>query len=310
MSTSAAPYFFKAKDVDNIDTFQDGGLQHNMPAFIASWECAILWPDRCQILEPGNGHVDHMISLGTGTSTAIKHKIGPHSPVKDRFVKRLYGNCMVQMDSEKQWKTFIQCIPEKLQSRYHRLNICFPGPEPAMDEVNAMPGLKLQAQQIFDADTKVDLAEDTITASIFYFELDSVSSTESGLIQCSGTIMCRLPLDDDGRMKLQKKLSKTKTSFIVRGHKYPFRVNTLRRKIPPPFRMRLDFKLNSETDDVHISVQGITSLPTLISGLPRSLHHIVEAQGLDAPFGCSDHREIERALPNAPPKRKFHLIEH
>ncbi|KAF2199844.1 FabD/lysophospholipase-like protein, partial [Delitschia confertaspora ATCC 74209] len=44
--SSAAPFFFKAKDLDNLDTYQDGGLEHNNPAFIASWECSFIWPEK------------------------------------------------------------------------------------------------------------------------------------------------------------------------------------------------------------------------------------------------------------------------
>ncbi|KAF2474243.1 uncharacterized protein BDR25DRAFT_351790 [Lindgomyces ingoldianus] len=101
--TSAAPFFFKPKDVNNLDIFQDGGLQHNNPAFISSWECAFLWPSRYQILGRDNGRVDYMISLGIGTASSTKCKVGP-------------------ILHEKQWKTFIDCVPTELRSRYFRLN--------------------------------------------------------------------------------------------------------------------------------------------------------------------------------------------
>jgi hypothetical protein len=247
-----------------------------------------------------------MLSLGTGTSSAAKHKIGPHSPVKDRFVKRLLGNCMVQLDSEKQWKTFIQFIPPKLRNRYHRLNICFPGPEPAIDEVQAIQRLKGQAQQFIANDAKALLVRDTMIASIFYFELDSFS-LKGNDIQCSGTIMCRLPLDSNGRLRLQSKLSESAAAFLVSGN--PFLcLDTMPHKSIPVFRRRLDFTVKSITEDVDISIRGITSSPTPISGLPRPLYQLIEAGGLDAPFGCSDHREVDRPLPDAPLKRKFHVI--
>lgn len=276
-----------------------------MPAFIASWECATLWPDRCKILEPDNGRIDHMISLGTGHSLCSTPKFGPHSPVRDRFPKRLLGNCMMHMDSENQWKMFAQCVPPKLHGRYHRLNVCFPGPEPAINEVQAIRDLKILAQQSFASDKKAHIIRDTMIASMFYFELDSFSTMKGGSIRCLGTIMCRLPLDAHGRLGLQMKLWDSASSFVVCNETFQC-VETMNRKEPVPiFRRQLDFKLKNITDDVHIYITGITNHPTPISGLPRPLNQIIEVQGLIAPFGCLDHREAGRLLPDASLKRKL-----
>ncbi|KAF2194727.1 FabD/lysophospholipase-like protein [Zopfia rhizophila CBS 207.26] len=304
--TSAAPFFFKPKHVDNLDTYQDGGLQHNNPAFIASWECAFLWPDRCQILERNNGHIDHMISLGTGTSSSWKYKVGPHSPVRDRSLKRLFGNYMGHLDGEKQWQTFINCVPPNLRDRYHRFNIFFPGPEPALDEVPAIERLKDLANRFIVSNPRATLAKDSLVSSIFYFELDDFHQLDGGGYQCFGTVSCRLPLDYSGRKYLYRSLAENSAFFLVSGRPVAC-VETIPKGMPA-FRRRIDFIAKNMDDEVHISIRGITSHPTPISGLPRKLSYLVTAQSLQIPFGCIDHREVDRPLPSIPLKRKLHEI--
>ncbi|KAF2259651.1 FabD/lysophospholipase-like protein [Lojkania enalia] len=304
--TSAAPFFFKPKDVNNLGTFQDGGLEYNNPAFIATWECAVIWPDRCHILEQGNGYIDYMLSLGTGTSLSPTYKFGPHSPVRDRFLKRLMGNYMGHLDGEKQWKTFIKCIPADLRNRYYRFNIYFPGPEPALDDVLAIQQLKRQADQCISSDIQARLVKDSLIASMFYFELISFHQLQGGAIQCTGTILCRIRLDYGGRKKLYHLLARSCASFIISGRSIDcFEVIP---KGMPAFRRSVDFVAKGLNDPIYILLEGITSRPTLISGMPRPVHQLIEAQGLQTPFGCIDHREVEKPLPRAQSKRKLHEI--
>jgi hypothetical protein len=61
-------------------------------------------------------------------------------------------------------------------------------------------------------------------------------------------------------------------------------------------------------DQIQILLTGITSEPTIISGMPTRLNTIVEAQGLEMPFGCIDHRSVVKRLPTIPSKRKVALI--
>ncbi|KAF2727575.1 FabD/lysophospholipase-like protein [Polyplosphaeria fusca] len=301
--TSAAPFFFKPKDVANLDTFQDGGLEHNNPAFIAQWECSYLWPDgpagHC------NGRMDHMISLGTGTTSLARYRIGPHSPVKDRFLKRLVGSFMGHLDSEKQWRTFYSCISDEARGRYHRLNISFPGPEPALDEVSAMKRLKRQASDFMSSDPQSALARDAIAASIFYIELDRLSRVEKGMYACSGTIRCRLPLDYSGRKALYKHLLEQRACFWVAGRSIPC-AETVPKGLPA-FRRQVSFVMQSLEHHVEVSITGITTKATPISGLPRPLQQIIAVQGLISPFGCADNRAIEKPLPSINVSRKRKL---
>ncbi|KAF2741923.1 FabD/lysophospholipase-like protein [Sporormia fimetaria CBS 119925] len=295
--TSAAPFFFKPRHVHNLDTYQDGGLEHNNPAFVASSESAFLWPDRCQILD--RGKIDHMVSLGTGTSSAVKYKVGPGSPVRIGFFKRLVGSFIGHLDSEKQWRRFMHsAVPTSLRDRYYRFNVIFPGAEPALDDVRAIECLKSQASQLFLEDEGAEFAKDSIIASIFYLELDSYHGLEGNAYSCSATIRCRLPLDYAARKRLYSSLVQESACFIVGGK--PFVCVESIPKGLPSFRRRVLFVTPSMESELCISITGITKRSTLISGMPTSLHHLIQAQRLDIPFGCIDHREMEKQLPLIP----------
>lgn len=300
MSTSAAPFFFKPKDVNNLDTFQDGGLRHNNPAFLASWEAAVLWPDRWS----ERNAIDYMVSLGTGTGPNVKQKMGPHSPVKDRSLKRLFGTLMGHIDSEEQWKMFFHCLPLRVRHRYHRLNIYFPGPEPGLDEVRAIESLKQQASQSIASNYQADLIISSIVSSIFYFELESWFAYDQGYM-CSGVICCRLPLEYTMRERLYHTLVEKKAFFLVMGRPVPC-VENIPKGIPA-FRRSIKFGTASREKSISISLAGLPSRTTAISGMPTSLERMIEAQCLEAPFGRVDYSMVEKALPK-PGKRKFNEI--
>jgi hypothetical protein len=303
--TSAAPFFFKSKDIDNLDTFQDGGLRHNCPAFLASWECGTLWPDKGQMFESDRSQVDHLVSLGTGTSLSQKYEIGPHTPVKDRFIHRLVGNYKCHLDGEEQWRTFNRCIPLEARDRYFRLNVPLRGCEPALDDIAAMQQLKHLAQAHLLTDAQRFLIKDNMIASCFYLELDSVTPLEGGSYQCQGTIFCRLPLDISGRRALNQALLEAHALFVVNGHGFP-----CARSLPqgsPMFRSSLDFIVKSMDDKVKVCITGITNEPTVISRMPTDVGALMKAQSMGLPFGCINHTVLERPLPLKPTgyKRKM-----
>ncbi|KAF2680658.1 FabD/lysophospholipase-like protein [Lentithecium fluviatile CBS 122367] len=303
--TSAAPFFFKSKDVNFLDTYQDGGLRHNNPAFIASWECARLWPERCQMFDL-DGRIDHMVSLGTGALSSAKYQVGPHSPRMDRFLPRLASNLKHQLDAEQQWMWFYNCIPLELRHRYHRLNAYYPGSEPALNDVAAIDQLKRQAKDSLVANPHLALAKDYMLASIFYFEIEEVSRLEGGGYHCAGHVFCRLPLDIVGRKALYESLEENRASFVVNKRSKPC-VNFMPEGIPP-YRCLVELVTKGMEDKIQISFRSVTTQASLISGMPATLSNLVRAQGLDAPFGRVDKVEDERPLPIVPSKRGHHEI--
>jgi hypothetical protein len=306
--TSAAPFFFKTKDVVQLDTFQDGGLRHNNPALLGTWECGSLWPEKCLIFEsdPSTVLIDHTISLGTGTSFTSKYELGPHSPKRDRWFKRLGGNYMCHLDSQEQWNTFIRCVPAKLRPRFHRLNVSLPSPEPALDDVTAINQLKCAASKYIESESTVQVAKNTMFASLFYLEVDNFRKMKNGMYRCSATIHCRLPLGFNERKKFYQTLLRKHALFLVNGQSIPC-VQSLPSGFPI-FRRGIDLLLKSMTDRIQVSITGITSEPTVISGMPTQLGRLAKAQNLLMPFGCIDNRRVEKQLPDVPQKRKAREI--
>jgi len=113
----------------HLGTFQDGGLRHNNPLSVALWESKFLWPTK--------GMPDFALSLGTGTSSSasVAAKQGPLSPVRDRFVSRLFRTFMSSMDGGKAWSELINTISADSRERFHRLNLTLTCHEPSIDDV-------------------------------------------------------------------------------------------------------------------------------------------------------------------------------
>jgi hypothetical protein len=61
-----------------------------------------------------------MLSLGTGTSTAISANNIISRP---RFYKRLFVSFIRSLDGKDAWERFLNNVPIKSRYRYHRLNI-------------------------------------------------------------------------------------------------------------------------------------------------------------------------------------------
>ncbi|CAI6336998.1 unnamed protein product [Periconia digitata] len=285
--TSAAPWFFKPRHLHKLGTFQDGGLQHNCPSDIADWEIGFLWPEK--------PIPDYALSLGTGTAfyttSTLQHR------KSYRFLTRLFKNFMRSLDGEDAWRKFYNNRPASTRGRYHRLNVRFSSHEPQLDDVSSLTQLKSQATEaICSTHNDIGLIIDTIKASMFYFELDSMPQFSGSTYNVSGFILCRLDLSVPGRQHLYQNLLDTASWFVVQGN--PTRCVD---KIPkgwPPFKCRIKFNVESIDEDVYISVRGLTNATHLISGFPTTLKDLINQQRLDSPFGTIDHVEIEKNYRN------------
>ena len=289
--------FFKPKILHDIGTFQDGGLLHNNPLNIALWEVKHMWSDRSL--------PDFVLSIGTGVSDALLSTFaaGPHSPVKEGFLTRIFKTFMRSMDGEKIWKDIYNSLPESSKSRFHRLNLTLQGAEPAIDDISSMYELQKQAVEQAQPVAFLRPALDAIYASMFYFEFEEPPVFRGDAYACIGNIYCRVRQSEAGRKKFYAKLAATSSYFLICGQ--PVACIERVTKCAPAFKRRLTFTLDSLDDCVRITLRGITSQSLAISGLPRRAGDIMKAQGLDAPFGRADHSCPEKPLPLLPAKRKF-----
>nr|OQO31369.1 hypothetical protein B0A51_03364 [Rachicladosporium sp. CCFEE 5018] len=289
--TSAAPWFFKPRLLRHFGTFQDGGLQHNNPLNIAMWELKNLWPSRV---------LDFALSIGTGVSPAstVAYGTGPYSPVKDRFVARVFRTFMKSMDGERVWREIYNSLAERDKDRYHRLNLPLEGKEPDLYDVESMMDLKRQSIQWLAPETRLAATLDSIIASMFYFEVDSFDLQPDGLFRCVGNVYCRLRLNRSGREYLFTLLKSSSSYFCVNGQPTPCVEHIP--KGGPPFRRAVSFSVDSLNDNLNITLLGLTSSPKSISGLPQSVEGLVKAQCLEAPFGRADCAHADKALPSLP----------
>jgi hypothetical protein len=283
--------FFKPRLLQHLGTFQDGGLQYNNPLNIAIWETRYAWPGRT---------VDFALSIGTGTTDHDAFSAGAHSPVKDRFMSRLFRTFMKSLDGERVWREIFNSLTEREKGRYHRLNLPMKGKEPTLDDTMAITTLKSQSQDWIKADRRVLLTLDSIYASMFYFEFDEMPTHAGDNYTCIGHIYCRLNTTPQGRKYLYEKLESTASYFLVLGE--PTRCID---QIPncsslPPFKRKVKFTLETLEDDVGITLLGLTSSPTTISGLPQSATEIIRMQQLHSVFGMADCSRREKSLPPLP----------
>lgn len=289
--------FFKSKTLEKLGTFQDGGLQHNNPIKLALWELGVIFP--------GRSSPDFALSVGTGKTDSVltAFDAGPHSPVKDRFISRLFQTFMESLDGEKIWQDLINSLPESNHAKFHRLNLPIRGGEPLLDDVTAMQDLKCQTTTFLQSPNVTTDILDSLFASIFYFEFDGMPCWQGSLYTCTGNVFCRLRLPLKGRKALQEMLVRTSSYFLVLGE--PVRCVERTVANPPLFKKQVKFTLKTLEDTVGITLRGATSRPRTISGLSKKAEDIIRMQMLDAPFGRHDHVSAEKELPQLPKKRKF-----
>ena len=183
------------------------------------------------------------------------------------------------------------------------MNISLPGKEPSIDDVSSIGDLLEETQRHIERNPcEIQQVLDSIYASIFYFELDTLPRYVDGLYHCSGMILCRLSLGKHARQSLYQWLIDSSAYFLING-----RPVICASSVPegiPPFKCRIHFSIQTLEDSLGISIRGVTKSPKLISGFPRSVLSLVQCQMLYAPFGRIDH-STEKNLPNLPSKRKY-----
>ncbi|KAH7382108.1 hypothetical protein BKA64DRAFT_713345 [Cadophora sp. MPI-SDFR-AT-0126] len=197
------PYYHDGKR----RSFIDGALLRNNPVQILEEERRLLWKDKCP--------PDIILSVGTGiqasngglTKSVNKRlKIGQKLIPKGLRGKIAVGLDMIQstLDCDRQWNDFVASTKwdRDISSVCHRLDIGLAERPPDLDNVDAIPSLKMEASRYLMPErtrylnSKHACAHDHITtvarrltAALFYFEEDKPRSTDK---TCNGTLHCRL----------------------------------------------------------------------------------------------------------------------
>jgi hypothetical protein len=209
---------------------------------------------------------------------------------------------MEGMDGERIWTEFFHSLSDNEKERYHRINVFLQRPEPLLDDILSLQTLKETTTIALGKGVQLHSMVDAAIASMFYLELDRIPEWNGVCWSCDCSIFCRMPLPPRGRLALYDRLRRTDSFFLVFGDPVVCVEHTL--KGAPQYRRRVRFILPSLDDEIRITLSGITSRNTRISGIPRTARTLMQLQDLSAPFGKSDHSVVEKSLPKLPNKRK------
>ena len=292
-ATSAAPSFFKSfYKEQNGHTYQDGALKLNNPILAAHFEMVNIWDQNTESAAP-----DMVLSIGTGyfpDDRNATHDPGPRYGVglvdgMKNFFHIAKGAIREDLDCEKAWKEYMECLGPEFsdrRQRLHRLNVPFTGPKIELDAVNRMAELEARTEAYY-RDPRVfaeisDVAAQLI-ASLFYFE-----RTNKINLTIKGVIRCRLPQDITQNGFLQKLAIGLKShsydgkGFRVyqdlksnRWHDFPIHDELLDRvhRFNDVFEVPVEFDLPDfgvfTGIQFYLRRPGFT--PQMISGFPRAL---------------------------------------
>ncbi|KND92169.1 Phospholipase A I [Tolypocladium ophioglossoides CBS 100239] len=142
--TSAAPPYFKPfKKKETKESFEDGGLHHNCPVWVAHHESKLIWDDG------GSGSPDVLLSIGTGES---KHQVPQRTKGRgsseNNLLRRLFRTAKDRIDEAlscpRIWQEFSR---ENVQAqsrtsfdhrqRYIRINPELEQAVPGLDDVTS-----------------------------------------------------------------------------------------------------------------------------------------------------------------------------
>jgi hypothetical protein len=182
---------------------------------------------------------------------------------------------MKLLDGQKTWLELLNSVPQEHRSRYHRFTLGFHGPEPKLDDVSCMQGLR----ESVDTDALLLRAEicrctDNILASLFYLELDCLPLSSRFNFICKSRILCRLDPGTRGLRALLLQLKESQARFYVQStEQVPCvdQVSYTKIQHGEPFCTPVEFCISSMSDLVDVKIDGLTQRARSISNCPYKL---------------------------------------
>ncbi|TGJ72354.1 hypothetical protein EYR41_004253 [Orbilia oligospora] len=200
LSTSAAPWYFKAHSIADLGDFMDGGVWKNNPTEVALSEAEGLWPE---------SKIDLVLSLGTGTQLQkgkddTRNKSSLSGIFGKGFLSRLYKSFMSSLDGENVWNDL-----------WSRLS--------SLDDVSKLSEMRAAANQSSPAQySSISELSQTILCTMFYAELERAPRYYDGAYECDLVIRCRWDHDKSiakaTLMQLQRRNSPSKASAVTRAN--------------------------------------------------------------------------------------------
>ncbi|KAF3233100.1 hypothetical protein TWF128_003262 [Orbilia oligospora] len=193
LSTSAAPWYFKAHSIADLGDFMDGGVWKNNPTEVALSEAEGLWPE---------SKIDLVLSLGTGTQLQkgkddTRNKSSLSGIFGKGFLSRLYKSFMSSLDGENVWND--------LWSRLSNL-----------DDVLKLSEIKAATNQNSPAQySSIFELSQTILCTMFYTELKRAPRYYNSAYECDLVIRYRWDHDKSIAKAIFMQLQRRKYLFFV-----------------------------------------------------------------------------------------------
>ena len=272
--------FFPTKEIAPLGTFQDAGPLENDPVSTVVSEARMLYP---------SSRTDLIVSLGTGTVPDADSKRDTHN-VKPRKAPFRIQDLVWEKSRDKQVR---QAFAH--HSRYHRLDHemdC----DYALDDVNQMRELQQGVEGDGSLAEPIDRLVRCAIASLFYFELSGMPCRRGGKYIGAGIVLCSIPGDDPAFKVLLDRLASRRAQLYVNGEPISgaWDDSTDRDK-NGNFCRRVQYETGDQIS-ISIRMDGSSAQGAHISGLPSAIVDLVNAQGLNAYFGTSDHRKRKRSV--------------
>lgn len=242
---------------------------------------------------------DVVVSMGTGTSR-------PPNGTKKGFLIRLFQSFMVSLDGEKTWTSLYNQLPAQKASQFFRFNVHFEDSEPSLDDVCRMQDLGRTETSTPEArKVEQDLAE-VLVAKQFYYELAQCPIFDKGKYWCVGYLCCRFR--GQVQLALLNRLCQISAEFRVG--------DTLLTRLRRPvqlnhglYRQKVEFCVNNMNQQITITLVGMLTKSTAISGFPTSVTDLIRNQGLEEVFGNDKHskriwQHIVHSSSEIPTKRR------
>ncbi|KAI5455667.1 acyl transferase/acyl hydrolase/lysophospholipase [Mariannaea sp. PMI_226] len=279
---TAAPFYFKSRDIGNLGAFQDGGLAYNNPTSIALREVAALYPNAP---EPSL-----VLSLGTGSSLSGEDETtAKQSWWVGKFPFRLSRALWRQVNSQVAWNELLGHRESSSRTQYFRFNVDFGKTEPPLDAVEDMDEVGRLAHDVAKGSFSLRHLAQCLRAELFFFELDGTHPPQftNSCFTCVGYIKCRLRAGTTEYREFIRQLHDTSAVFQIGNRKYEFTAEDVGKN----FDQQVRFTVPNLKDSFDITLLESEGDCCHISGSPFTLEWLIRMQGLDAWFGTNDHRK-------------------
>jgi hypothetical protein len=257
------------------------GGENNNPIRLALLEKRCIWP---QDPEPAV-----VLSLGTGTAHEVHSpQAKPAHSFLNGFLSRTYRSRRATFESQKIWWELWNGLEERNRQDYFRLNVGFPGPEPAINDAACMEELSNCVQTRPQGPSERFETMSALLISNLYFELDELATYQSGFYHCKGSIRCRL----NAHAIIRAILRLHSDDIEICSDGTPTGYKLTERDICPTcyiYRRPVEFLRRSTSDGPLFSLKWKGGCARKLGPMRESISWFEQQQGLRDVFGSSNH---------------------